>query len=72
MKLNRIYFKKNKLLKLHILKYQIYLTTINSLNNKIVLTLENIEIYLKKSLKLIYEYHSKKKKDFIRRVFFPK
>lgn len=71
MKLNRIYFKKNKLLKLHILKYQIYLTTINSLNNKIVLTLENIEIYLKKSLKLIYEYHSKKKKILFVGFSFP-
>ena len=62
MKLNKIIIKKSKLLKLYILKYQIYLTNSNDLNNKIVSTLENIEVYLKKSLKLIHEYHSKKKK----------
>ena len=57
MKINKIIVKKSKLLKLYLLKYQIYLTNSNYLNNKIILTLENIEIYFKKSLKLIYEYH---------------
>ena len=61
MKLNKVTSKKSKLLKLYLLKYQIYLTNSSNLNNKIILTLENIEVYLKKSFKLIYEYHYKKK-----------
>ena len=71
MKLIKTNLKKSKLLKLYILKYQIYLTNIYNFNNKINLTLENIEVYLKKSLKLIYEYHSKKKKILFIGFSFP-
>ena len=61
MKLKTISLKKYKLIKYYLLKYQIYQ---NNTNNKVLFNvlLENIEIHFKKSLKIIYEYHIKKKK----------
>jgi len=72
MKLNRRCLKKYKLLKFYFLKYQIYLKDVKDLNTQINLTLDNIEIYFKKSLKLIYEYHSKKKHILFIGFSFPK
>ena len=71
MKLTKINIKKRKLLKLYILKYQIYLSNLNKFDNKINFTLENIEIYLKKYLKLIYEYHSKNEQILFVGFSFP-
>jgi hypothetical protein len=59
MKIAKIINKKYSLLKLHLLKYQVY-KKINdhSLSN----SMENQEINLKKILKIIYLYHTNNKK----------
>jgi ribosomal protein S2 len=59
MKLRKIKQKKYKLLKLHLLKSQVYK---NNLKNKIFeehvsKNLEQTELYFKKALKIIYESH---------------
>ena len=59
MKVKKIKRNKYKLLKLHILKSQVYLTKSekNHFENLLNLSIEQIEPYLKKALKVIYEYH---------------
>jgi ribosomal protein S2 len=51
---NKIINKKNKIIKLHLLKSKIYLN--NFLENKINI-LELIELHFKQALKIIYLYH---------------
>lgn len=62
--------KKYKLIKYYLLKYQIYLNTKNSNKNSINILIETIELYFKQSLKIIYEYHIKQKKNFVYRISY--
>lgn len=62
MKLKISQLKKYKLIKYHLLKYQIYLSSELGNKKSSSFLLEKIEIHLKQSLKIIYEYHIKQKK----------
>ena len=55
--------KSKSLIKLHLLKYQVYKNYFNTSFN-------NITIELKQALKIIYLYNKKKKKNFIYRISF--
>ena len=59
MKLKKIKFKKYKMLKLHLLKSQVYLSKITkkNLNMFVNNNLERSELHAKKAFKIIYEYH---------------
>ena len=59
MKLKKIKQKKYKLLKLHLLKSQVYKNNRNdnSFDEQVNKSLEQTELHLKKALKVIYECH---------------
>jgi len=62
MKLKFSSSKKYKLIEYYLLKYQIYSSSKDSNKKFINFLLEQIEMYFKQSLKIIYEYHIKQKK----------
>ena len=62
MKLEFSSSKKYKLIEYYLLKYQIYSSGKGSNKKFINFLLEQIEMYFKQSLKIIYEYHIKQKK----------
>lgn len=59
MKLKRIKHKKYKILKLHLLKSQVYQADLknDNFNEFVNKSLEQSELHIKKALKVVYEYH---------------
>jgi ribosomal protein S2 len=60
MKLKKIRHKKYKILKLHLLKSQVYKVDLknDNFNEFVNKSLEKSELHVKKALKIVYEYHS--------------
>lgn len=59
MKIKKINLKKYLLIKLYLIKYQIYTKKYKNLTN---VNIEQLEFNLKQSLNIIYNYHVNKKK----------
>jgi ribosomal protein S2 len=59
MKLKKIKHKKYKILKLHLLKSQVYQVDLknDNYNEFVNKSLEQSELHVKKALKIVYEYH---------------
>ena len=70
MKIKTFKIKKLNLTKLYLLKYKIY-KNFSTTDFPILNFLKYIEFTLKQSLILISNYHFKKKKNFIFRIYLP-
>lgn len=59
MKLKKIKYKKYKILKLYLLKSQVYQVDLknDNFNEFVNKSLEQSELHIKKALKMVYEYH---------------